>query len=181
MKKLVNRDITDKEMRIYMLRLPDDAAQDYVPEKHDIRIYKKRLKQLIFIDEFIKTGGMVKQACSAAKVSVGAYYKWLANDSLFIEAFERSKANTLPILEEEMIRRGLHGYLEPVYYQGELVGEVRKYSDKLLKDRIARLDPRYKDGSQTNIGIQGENIKISFVPIKGDKVNKPKQIEIDDD
>ena len=169
MKDLINREINEKEMRIYMLRLPDDTAKEYVPDKHDIRIYKKRLKQLIFIDEYIKTGGLVKQACQAAGVSVGAFYKWTANDTLFLEAFERSKAKTLPVLEEEMVRRGLHGYLEPVYYQGERVGEIRRYSDKLLKDRIARLDPRYKDVNQTNIGIQGEDIKISFTEPKKDK------------
>jgi hypothetical protein len=49
-------------------------------------------------------------------------------------------------IEDEMLRRGVEGWDEPVYQKGELVGHVRKYSDQMLAQlhRIRRPD-LYRD------------------------------------
>lgn len=45
-------------------------------------------------------------------------------------------------LEEEAIRRGRDGVLEPIFSQGVEIGSVRKYSDTLLKELLRAYRPQ---------------------------------------
>ena len=48
-------------------------------------------------------------------------------------------------LAKELDRRGFRGFEEPIYWQGEVVGYVRKYDSKLALAHIRRHDPRYRE------------------------------------
>lgn len=68
------------------------------------------------------------------------------------------------LLLSEIDRRAIDGFTEPIYYQGEKVGERRKYSDNLLMFRTKARMPEYKD-SQAKVNInseKGTDLEIKF-------------------
>jgi len=88
-------------------------------------------KQRAFIEAYCRLG-TVGKARKATKLHYAQHYKWLQADPLYREAFEWAKMVVNGQIEDEIYRRGVQGWLEPVYYQGEVCGRVRRYSDGLL-------------------------------------------------
>jgi hypothetical protein len=59
-------------------------------------------------------------------------------------------------LEEEALRRGVEGVLEPVWYNGEIVGHRRKYSDNLLMFMLKGRRPEtFRDNASVEHSGQG--------------------------
>jgi len=55
-------------------------------------------------------------------------------------------------LEDEAIRRGKDGIEEPVFYQGEVCGHVRKFSDVLLMFALKANRPeKFRDNASFNL------------------------------
>lgn len=50
-------------------------------------------------------------------------------------------------LEKEANRRAIEGWLDPIYYRGERVGSIRRFSDRLLMFRIKAEAKRAGDNS----------------------------------
>jgi len=44
----------------------------------------------------------------------------------------------------ELVRRGVDGVEKPVFHEGEIVGHVTEYSDKLLMEHLKVIDKRYR-------------------------------------
>ena len=66
------------------------------------------------------------------------------------------------MIEEEARRRAVDGVLEPVFHQGEQVGEIRKYSDALLKMLLKGYKPkRFNPGAKVSFG-DGQKVSFSF-------------------
>ena len=59
-------------------------------------------------------------------------YEWKEKDEAWRDSWEQAWHLGVDALEEEALRRGVEGFLEPVWYNGEIVGHRRKYSDNLL-------------------------------------------------
>lgn len=98
-----------------------------MPKKADRSVH---LKKRAFLAAYVKTG-TVTGAATAAKIGRTSHYEWL-KDKQYADAFAGAKEEASDALEQEARRRAIDGVLEPVYYQGELVGRVRRYSDTLL-------------------------------------------------
>ena len=59
-------------------------------------------------------------------------------------------------LETEMARRAIDGYNEPVFYQGQRVGEIRKFSDQLaITLAKAHRPERFRDNIKLDAEISG--------------------------
>lgn len=78
------------------------------------------------------TCGNITTAAEAAKIDRTTYYVWTENDPDFVTAANFAREEAADRLEEEARRRAAEGFNEPVFYQGEQVGAVRRYSDTLL-------------------------------------------------
>jgi len=52
-------------------------------------------------------------------------------------------------------RRGVEGWEEPVWYQGQQVGTVRRYSDRMLELQLKKHDSSYHDKSVTDVVHHG--------------------------
>jgi len=76
--------------------------------------------------------GNVTTAATAAGVSRQACYLLRDRDELFASAWDSALETAADLLEAEARRRAADGVDEPVYYQGEVCGHVRRYSDTLL-------------------------------------------------
>ena len=61
------------------------------------------------------------------------------------EAREIGKEPYRDVLTEEAHWRATGGTQEPVFYRGEIVATIRKYSDNLLMFLLKREDPSYRD------------------------------------
>lgn len=90
--------------------------------------------------------GTVYHACRAAKVERARHYEWLKKDAQYRAAFEEAQQSVADTLEREAIRRGRTGWLEPVFYKGQVCARVRKWSDTLLIFMLKALRPeKYRE------------------------------------
>ena len=93
--------------------------------------------------------GTIYRASVLSGVDRAAIYRTMRAEPDFkaavIEAREMGKEPYKDVLTEEVRRRGVDGIEEPVFYKGELVATVRKYSDNLLMFLLKREDPSYRD------------------------------------
>jgi hypothetical protein len=76
--------------------------------------------------------GTVTGGCKAAHISIHTVYTWREQDPSFVTREYEAREAFADVVEREMVRRGIHGVVKPVYQGGEQVGEVREYSDSLL-------------------------------------------------
>lgn len=80
----------------------------------------------------ISETGNVSKAAEAANVHRPSHYQWLKDDPEYAAGVVDAMEAAADKLEEEARRRAHDGVDEPVFYQGEVCGTVRKYSDTLL-------------------------------------------------
>lgn len=108
--------------------------------------------------EALRGGASVAAAAAAAGYKRRTLYEWREADDEFRAEWEASLEEGTDALEDEALRRALHGTDEPVYYQGEECGYVRKYSDTLTIFLLkARRPEKYREKIDLNHGGQAEN------------------------
>jgi len=84
-----------------------------------------------FLQTFAEVG-TIREACRQANVGRRTHYDWIAADPAYRAAFEDAKEDAVDGLVEECRRRARDGVEEPVFYLGQQVGAIRKYSDPML-------------------------------------------------
>lgn len=117
--------------------------------------YKKAIftneQKIIFLDE-LSQHGVIKYACQKAGISrLTFYYNYQSDEEfrrLVDDAFVLGAIN----IEDEAKIRAVEGVEEEVYFKGEMVGTVRKFSDFLLTFLLKGNFP-YKYG-----GVQSEDV-----------------------
>jgi hypothetical protein len=120
------------------------------------RILQKATKakqQKRFLDEYRKCGNIVLSA-KRSKVGPTKHYDWL-DDAEYESQFAVAQEEAVQHLEAEVYRRGVEGVNEPVWYQGQRCGVVRKYSDTLLIFLLKGTQPE-KYAQFINTNIQGK-------------------------
>jgi len=122
-------------------------------------------KMRLFLESFA-THGNRKHACEAAGMSRTAMYRWLdyskearpgyAIEGVpFHELFEAALEEAGDVLEAEVRRRAVDGWLEPVWFQGKQVGEQRKFSELLLIFLTKKANPAFRDNHRVDVAVQG--------------------------
>lgn len=131
-----------------MITLPDD------------RTPKKEWKSVFL--RWLRKKGNVTAACDKAKVARSWVYEVREQDADFAAAWADALTEATERLEMEARRRAHDGVLEPVFYQGDKVGTVRKYSDTLLIFLLkAHAPEKYRDNSRVELtGPDGGPIKV---------------------
>lgn len=115
-----------------------------------IRTPEKREKFLKALSEF---HGNVSKALEAVKISRMAAYDWKKDDPDFSQEWDDVVEAGTEELEQEAWRRAHEGWEEPVFYQGEVVGAVRKFSDTLLMFTLkGRRPEKYRENSKVEVG-----------------------------
>ena len=109
----------------------------------------------------------VAHAAEIANVSTSSHYRWIQKSPNYAAAFEKRKKHASNFLETEAIGRAGEGWLEPVYYQGAMCGEVRRFDSGLMQFLLRGMLPE-KYGAKTEItGPQGApmqaKIEVVFV------------------
>jgi len=116
-------------------------------------------RQRKFLDVLSETGSAAKGAL-AVKISRNTLYIHRKKNKKFAEAWEEAEQRGVDALVEEARRRAYDGVNEPVFYKGEEVGLICKYSDTLLMFLIKAKRPEYRENYQMNLtGDLTVNIK----------------------
>lgn len=115
-----------------------------------------------FLQVLRETGGNVSRACAAIGVARQRVYEIRAKDEQFAQLWDEAIEHGTDELEEEARRRAFAGVDEPVFYQGEECGTVRKYSDTLLIFLLkGRRPDKYRENVRTeHTGKDGGPIRI---------------------
>jgi hypothetical protein len=99
--------------------------------------------------EFLSQGASVSAAARASGYTRSRLYEWRRADPAFASAWSDSLGRGTDLLEDEALHRAKDGVDEPRFYQGQLCGHVRKYSDTLLIFLLkARRPEKYGDKAQ---------------------------------
>lgn len=110
-------------------------------------------KRIAFLAVLAETCN-VTAAAAAVGVSRQALYNRREVDSDFAAAWQAAEKLGVEGMKDEIKRRAFNGVLEPVFYQGDQCGTVRKYSDTLAMFLIKAHDPTYRDSSKVELSGQ---------------------------
>lgn len=80
----------------------------------------------------LRSNGIVSHAATAAGIDRQTAYNEYHRNKDFAATWEDAIEAATDSLENEAIRRARDGVEEPVFYQGEQVGKIKRYSDSLL-------------------------------------------------
>jgi len=122
-------------------------------------------KQYAFLVAIQQTGGNVTRACEAAEIGHRTHYDWLNRDPVYTQVYQKQFERSKDVLEARALERAADGIDDPVFYQGQVVGHRKVYSDNLLMFLLKSRDDKYKDkgGGQGNVGVfGGGDVKIQF-------------------
>lgn len=91
-------------------------------------------------------------AADEAEVSRTSLYKWYREDDEFHAECDAAKEGGTDRIEDEALRRGNNGVRKAVYYQGDIVGYERVYSDNLLTRTLeARRPETWKRNTSVDV------------------------------
>lgn len=94
----------------------------------------------------------VGRACNAVGISRWTAYQWRKAMPDFAEAWDDAMKAGVLALEDEAHRRAFSGVDEPVFYKGDEVGSIRKYSDTLAIFLLKAHDPdKYRENSKVEL------------------------------
>jgi hypothetical protein len=106
-------------------------------------------KDLKFI-ECLAEGASVAAAAKAAGYGRQRLYEWREADPQLAAVWDDALEEGTDLLEDEALRRAKDGVAEPRFYEGQVCGTVKKYSDTLLIFLLkARRPWKYADKAQT--------------------------------
>lgn len=98
-------------------------------------------RQRLFLSVLAETGS-VHLAAGAARLSARSAYKLRTRSPAFAQAWNAAQQLAVGRLSAIAFDRALNGRVEQVFRDGELIGERRVPSDRLLTWLLARLDPK---------------------------------------
>ena len=119
--------------------------------------------------EILATTANVTVSANQTGIDRATAYRRKHSDEVFKQRWEEAIEEAVDLLEGEARRRAAVGVDEPVYYKGKIVGEVKKYSDRLLIVLLKAHRPaKYRENfSMTHSGKidhgQPEPFKIEIV------------------
>lgn len=124
------------------------------------KLTKTRKKKFL---EVLREQANVSQACRAVDIPRTVAYDEKERDSEFAEQWEQAREAAIDRLEAEAWRRAHDGVDEPVFYQGDRVDYITKYSDRLMELLLSANRPdKYKQRWQGDLNASG-NLKIELV------------------
>lgn len=131
----------------------DETRPLYTPDptdawQSDPWIVERKLRLLTaYIEE-----QSLRAACQTTGIVPMNHYNWLRADPNYAAAFDQAEKIIADNLEGEARRRAATGYNEPVFWRGQQVSTVRKYSDLLLIFLLKGAKPdKYRDAWQQNV------------------------------
>jgi hypothetical protein len=123
----------------------------------------RNINREMFLEHYARTGS-VCAAAKLTKIDVGNHYAWLKNTPGYPELFEKAHQKAIAVLEDEARRRSVEGVQEPVFYKGQVVGHITRFSDQLLMFLLKGANPaKYRENAKVEVtGTDGEPIRLEI-------------------
>jgi hypothetical protein len=125
-----------------------------------------------FLAKLMSSAGNVTKASQTIKIARNTAYEHKKADADFSQAWDNVIEACADAAEQELYRRSIKGYVEPVFYKGEMVSKIRKFSDRLLEFYLKGKRPEvYRERLDINNTVQGSldvNIEFEIDKIYGD-------------
>lgn len=99
------------------------------------------VRQRLFIETLAETG-VVHMAAKAAGLSARSAYSLRIRSAAFAAAWDAAQQLAVGRLSALAFDRAIHGRIEQVYHDGQLIGEKRVPSERLQMWLLTRLDPK---------------------------------------
>ena len=125
----------------------------------------------LFLDALRGTGN-VRLAASNADVARQVAYRARDSSATFRADWDEALEEARELLEAEARRRAAIGVEEPVFYKGQVVGHIRKYSDNLL---MFLLKAHWPEKFRENLSIDQRVSGSDGGPVKTEHVFQPTQ------
>lgn len=129
-------------------------------------------KRNAFLGVLANTANVTK-AAQSIEMARTYMYEVRAADPEFEKLWDEAVKMGTAALEDEATRRASEGWDEPVFYQGEQTGLVRKFSDTLLIFLLKARDPKYRERVDLNhAGAGGGPLRLALLhtPMPADPV-----------
>lgn len=115
-------------------------------------------RKRLFLEE-LSAHGIVSRAARRASPTaqtgaVQTFRDARAADPEFADAWDQALEHARAEVEYELHRRSVEGWDEPVYggrYREQVIGTIRRYSDRLLELRVKGLLPQYREGARVEL------------------------------
>lgn len=126
--------------------------------------------------------GIIADAC----ISKGVSYRQFGDLCKAFPELSTLKNEAKDLYRDKVSRavhnRAIDGWLEPVFYKGDCVGYVRKFSDRMLELQAKRYIPEYRDKSAVDVNVAGGVLVVNSGDIKDKELwleeqRKRRQIE----
>lgn len=120
-----------------------------------MRTSERKTKQDKFLEAYAN-GSSIRKSCEIAGIGRTTVYEWQKQDAAFAERFKHAQEDGNDLIEDELVRRAVHGYEvpmvsmgKPVFHaDGTLLTETR-YSDPLMTLLVkARMPEKYRERQQ---------------------------------
>lgn len=133
-----------------------------------------------FLARLKSSHGNVSAACKSILISRNTAYEHKKIDADFSAAWEEVLAALYDDAEKELFVRSVKGWREPVFYKGDIVGSIRKKSDRLLEFFLKgnraekfreRLDLNAHHTGSLDVNIQATIDKIYDADVASDNLD----------
>lgn len=122
----------------------------------------KQPNQRAFLAAFMVTG-RISTAAEHSNVSRTNHYFWLRRDPNYQLAFERCRDAVCDHIEAGLIDRLAHGWSEPVFHNGEVVGHKRKFDNTNALKYLAVIKPKTFGDAETTIEAKIEPVSKDII------------------
>jgi hypothetical protein len=91
----------------------------------------------------------ITSSAKAAGINPRQHYRWLEKYPKYAAAFESAQRVAADYLESVAIKRATTGWEEPVFYQGEECGRVRRFDGGLMQFLLRGAKPeKYRQSAE---------------------------------
>jgi len=138
-------------------------------------------RQQVFLDMLAECGNK-NRACYAAGINPETLRLRMQSDEVFASRANNAMNMHFAMLENEVLRRAVTGWEEPQRNaKGEVVGTVRKYSDRLLEFYVKRHMHEYRDKVQADVNVTGGVLVLGGTMNKQEDWETKHAIDIESD
>ena len=109
--------------------------------------------------EAVAAGWSVTEAANRAGVARQRFYDLRQADDVFYREWQEADEQGVDAIRDEIRRRAVDGWDEPVYQRGELAGYIHRKSDRLLELEAKRRDPAYRDNPRVDLSLGADTEK----------------------
>jgi hypothetical protein len=111
----------------------------------------------------LEASGNVSASARRAGVGRATAYRHRQAESEFRSGWDQAIEVATDLLEGEARRRALEGWEEPVFYQGEICGHIRKYSDTLIMFLLKAYRPQFRDNYRVEHSGDTVQVEVRYV------------------